>query len=86
MPHDGEVNRAGKVLSDGDCRVQVEDHVPPSAYRKTKKWFNTKKQKDLNNPNVALLDISCPHWDIDLVSEEKLMFPQKSDCLTNQNR
>lgn len=31
MPHDGEVGRAGKVLSDGDCRVQVEDHVPPPA-------------------------------------------------------
>lgn len=68
MPHDGEVNRAGKVLSDGDCRVQVEDHVPPAAYRKTKKWFNRKKQKDLNNPNVARCQL--PRWDIDLVSED----------------
>lgn len=30
VPHDGEVGAAGKVLSDGDRRVQVQDHVPPS--------------------------------------------------------
>lgn len=35
VPHDGKVCRAGKILSDGDCRVQVEDNMPPSTYGHT---------------------------------------------------
>lgn len=31
VPHDGEVCRARKILSDGNCCVQVEDNMPPSA-------------------------------------------------------
>ena len=44
VPHDGEVGRAGKVLSDGDRRVQVEDDVPPAACRHTRTHTHTQSQ------------------------------------------
>lgn len=35
VPHDGEVGCAGKVLSDGNGCVQVENNMPPSTCRHT---------------------------------------------------
>lgn len=36
VPHDGKVGGTGKVLSDGNGGVQVEDDVPPSTCRELK--------------------------------------------------
>lgn len=58
MPHDGEVGRAGKVLSDGDRRVQVEDHVPPAACRRT----DVKHQHQTENKSSCSLYCRLKEW------------------------